>query len=460
LWGVLSVGFMTDVPALTMAIATIALGIRAVSGPTVSSRYLWAAIGMALCAFTVREYAIIPGVATVIVAALRVRTERNERNERNDASKSPKLRAVAVGAALAVVTCIAIMVWWRTVPNGKALAPQFPDGHSIRTLFYKGAGIPRLLGLLLMPAIIMAGPTRIVRTAFSTQKDSAFFLTVFVTFAFAFSGVSGPRIAFAGNYISPDGALAQSVGRGHRPDLIAAPIWNLLVIVGSTGAVLLVIAAFPTMHALFRRVRTRDIEVRDPIAALLGFAVVGYASAYALAAAVGLPLYDRYAMPLVPIVGIMLLRRSQVSDRAERPMRKSSTHRLTRKITAIGTLTALAALGYVYTADSASYDGSRWDVARATHRKYNIANRDIGGSFEWVNYYAELPGTGVRKRERFCVRVTLLQTNKLPLNALNGVNRVYRPPLHDALTVAALREAKPCKHSPPVVPGTPVTSQP
>ena len=232
------------------------------------------------------------------------------------------------------------------------------------------------------------------------------------------------------------------------------------MIVGSTGAVLLVIAAFPTIHALFQRVRTRDLEVRDPVAALLGFAIVGYASVYALAAAVGLPLYDRYAMPLVPIVGIMLLRRSQVSDRAERPMRKSSSHRLTRKFTAMATLAALAALGYVYTADSASYDGSRWDVARATHIKYKITNRDIGGSFEWVNYYAKKPGTGVRKREKFCVRVTLLQDQQSAPNAIDKVSYAYRPPLRDPLTMAALYEP-PCKHSPDARPVsfTPVKAQ-
>ncbi len=443
LWGVLSVGFMTDVPALTMAIATIALGIRAVNGTAVASRYLWAAIATAVCAFTVREYAIIPGVAAVIVAVLRTRS---------DATASPRLRTIVITSLAALITCLAIMAWWRTVPNGKALTPHFPDGHSIRTLFYKGAGIPRLLGLLLLPAIIMAGPVRIVRTAFATQKDSAFFLTVFVTFAFAFSGISGPRIAFAGNYMSPDGALAQSVGRGRRPDLISAPFWNLLVMIGSVGAVLLVIAAFPTAHALFTRIRTRDAEIRDPVAALLGFAVFGYASIYVFAAAVGLPLYDRYAIPLVPIIGILLLRRSQVSDRAERPMRKSSAHRRTRKWAAVGVLVSLMALGYVYTADSASYDGARWDVARATHEKYKIANRDIGGSFEWVNFYAATPGTGVRKREKFCVRVTLLQTKRAPVSALKGVSRMYRPPLHRPMTVAALREAKPCKHSPAIAP--------
>jgi hypothetical protein len=63
-----------------------------------------------------------------------------------------------------------------------------------------------------------------------------------------------------------------------------------------------------------------------------------------------------------------------------------------------------------------------------------------------VNFYAERPGTGVRKREKFCVRVTLLQTRNRPATAI--ALGVYRPPLHDPLTVAAIRELKPCKHSP------------
>lgn len=456
LWGALSVGYMTDIPAYTAVLVTLALAVRALEGDTVDTRYLQWTIVAGAYAFTIREYAIIPAVAATIIGLMRLREEANDpelpdgETTEFAAPSRRQLRGVLVTALAAFIFIASVMLWWRTIPNGKGLTPQLPDGHSIRTLFYKGAGVPRLAGLLLMPAILMAGPLRIVRRAFATQKDTAFFYTVFVTFAFAFSGASGPRIAFAGNYMSPDGALAQSVGRGHRPDLIGEELWSILVAVGSLGAVLLALAMFPTLYSVVQRVRSRNIALGDPIAVFLGLAMFGYGAVYSTAALVGLPLYDRYAMPLLPIVGISLLRRSLMSDHFEHPMRKAPLARRIRKTSAAGALALLVALGSVYMVDSASYDGSRYRVATAAERA-GYAPRDIGGSFEWVNYHAAKPGTGVRKRERFCVRVMLLPKGAKPGEIRKMPNVValgrYEPPFQNARLVAAIREPVICKHS-------------
>jgi len=105
---------------------------------------------------------------------------------------------------------------------------------------------------------------------------------------------------------------------------------------------------------------------------------------------------------------------------------------------------ATALLGLIYTVDSASYDGARWQASRAAIRA-GYAPRDIGGNFEFVNFYAEHPGTGVRKRERFCVLVALLQPGE-PTTSLVARAR-YKPPFHHSLVVAAQRTADPCRNS-------------
>lgn len=110
-------------------------------------------------------------------------------------------------------------------------------------------------------------------------------------------------------------------------------------------------------------------------------------------------------------------------------------------------LTALIVVGLVFTADSASFDGTRWRVAVAATR-LGWRPDQIAGGWEWVNYHARGASVAEKNVGERCVRVTL--------NPRGGVHgrtvlayRYYRSPLVDPVAVVAIRTTRRCA-TPPV----------
>ena len=73
-----------------------------------------------------------------------------------------------------------------------------------------------------------------------------------------------------------------------RPIVMPAPLWDLLVLLGSVAGALLLVAAVPALAGIADRVRRRDASGLDLVTGLLGLTVVGYAAAYGLAVLTGL----------------------------------------------------------------------------------------------------------------------------------------------------------------------------
>src|SRR5262249_54885993 len=138
----------------------------------------------------------------------------------------------------------------------------------------------------------------------------------------------------------------------------------LLVVIATISAILIVLAAIPAAHRLIDRVRTRRFELDDPLIALIALVAAGYTAAYIFAMATGVSVYDRYALPVLPLVGILVLHAAR--NTAEAPAREPArvpSHRRARIAAAGVALAGIALLGLVYTMDSASFDGTRWRVS-------------------------------------------------------------------------------------------------
>ena len=127
-------------------------------------------------------------------------------------------------------------------------------------------------------------------------------------------------------------------------------------------------------------------------------------------------------------------------------------------------LLVLLGLGTVYALDSASFDGTRWAVARATvgapvepGSALRWKPTDVGGSFEWINYYSARPGTGARLRGRFCVVVMVGRRAEPKPGRVIYATGWYRPPGRDRVRVSAVRVTRPCATVPavPTVPAAP-----
>ena len=121
-----------------------------------------------------------------------------------------------------------------------------------------------------------------------------------------FTAQQAPNIAFAGNYVVPNGVLSTDVTAGRRPDIFPAGVFTALTVLGTIAAVFLVLATVPAVVEAASRFRERDYGVRDPVRALVSLTLLGYIAGYGVAALFRLPIYDRYLLPLVFLVAAAL----------------------------------------------------------------------------------------------------------------------------------------------------------
>ncbi len=439
-WAILATSFMTDVPAFACVMVTIALGARALRTPETSLPLVVAAGCVGMFGFTVREYAVFPLIALLVLAVVRFGGEGRRRAQ---------LATLAL-AGVALVGAVAFLAYWRTIPAGKPFSPTFPDRHAVSVLAYKGAGMVRLLGLVLVPVLLLARPVALLRRSWSACAGLVTTLVVVTAAWLTATGIASPRIAFAGNYVTPIGALGDGVSTGRRPELIPGPLFDALIVLGTIAAILLAAIAAAPLHALWTRLRARRFTPEGSPAMFVACTAVLYAAGYTLAALAGLPLYDRYVLPLIALVGLLVagagVRAAEVVETATRPTSRASAPagRWARRGAAIALAVSLL-LGTVYAADSASFDGARWHVAADAVRA-GWAPRQIGGSFEWVNFHSLRPGTLARQRGRvrFCVVVRVApDPARLDRRRVVAV-RTYRRPLQDDVRVVASRTNRLC----------------
>jgi hypothetical protein len=422
LWGPLAVSFMTDVPAFALAMVACALGVRAFRGRRVSLPLLVAALGMAFIGFTIRQYVAVPFVALTLVGASALRRE----------GPRPRFVAFLVVAAGLAIAAIAVLLFWRTIPNLKPFHLTFPTVHSVRVTIDKGLGLFRLVGLVLAPLLVLLGPVRILRHAKAVTTPAITTVVVAAGVALVITALAEPRIAFAGNYVTPNGALSGEVVHGVRPDILPFGGWWLLVVAATLSSLVLLGAFVPALVDLehFARRNGRALS-RESSVLLIELVVVGFALAYAAASLVGLPIGDRYVLPVVALIGLLLVGRStpftESADAAGTPRRE---HRMP----AACALVLVGFVGVAFTIDSASFDGTRWRVATAATRA-GWSPEQIDGGFEWNNFQ---PGPATGHVTPRCVTVRLDPPGGVHAPRVVAFG-YYRSPLVDPVAVAAVR---------------------
>jgi hypothetical protein len=437
LWGPLAVSFMTDVPAFALSALAMLLAIEGLRRRPAAMGWLAASVIAALGAFTVRQYALVGLVAVAVAGAWTYASESDRR----------RAARLLVLAAVGVLLAVAFLAWWRTVPDGRSLSPGLPTLHSARVVAVKGTGFLRLLGLLLLPVTAYAAPVRLVRRSWRASRVLTVVAGAGSALALVGSAWRVPRDLFVGNYVTADGVLSDIVVTGRRPDVLPAPAWDALVVLASLAAVVLVVAAVPVVVLAARRVRARDWRVPDPIDAYLALLVLGYGAAYAFAAATGLQVYDRYALPVLPAVGLALLRARErpAPDAPASGEPGASMRRGAAGIVAVAVaLVLLAVVGFAFTADSASFDGARWRAAEAATRR-GWAVDQVNGGFEWVNYHR---GDKVEAGRRDPHGTPLCVTVQVdPRRIRTRVVAVVHSdaPTRASVPVIALRTPRPCR---------------
>ncbi len=397
LWGPLASTYMTEVPSFAAQTAALGAAAIALRGRPASPRWLAVALGLAFFAVTIRQYAIVVAGA-ILVAAFVTAIERRDVALR---------KAVYVLAGVFAVAGLGLLVWWSGVPGRLALSPKAPNTPSIKQSIAGLAGYLRLAGLLLLPVIVAARPRALVDRAFARDRRSTIALTSVALSVLVVGYALDRTQPFVGNYLDRRGVLADDIISGSRPLVMPELLFELLVAIGTLGALVLVVAMIPAWDDLRRRVRGRDFAGLDPVVVAVGLTVVGTLAAYELAILCRLPIFDRYALGLLPLVGLLLLRSAGRSVPVG------------RTLGVVAAVAAIAGLGIVYSAESASFDATRWKVAElAMEQGYSAADIDAG--YEWAGwrrdvappyYPAYTPAELLEKRKRYlagaCVAVVI-----------------------------------------------------
>ena len=421
LWAPLGVSFMTDVPCFALIMVCLALGVRAVRPEKLRGGLFATSLAVGFVAVAIRDIAVAAPVAVALVALW-------------GSPRWPQpLRRFSIATFGLFLVAVAALSWW-VRRNPSYHAPVWmPDGATIGWALESSRRLLPLLGVLVAPAVFLARPTALARRAWSRDRGATVVVGSLVVVAVLGWFVAGGSPLGPGNYVYENGVLGNIVLEGHRPSLLGFIPLLAVRLAALMSVTTVAVAAVPPAFDLVARVRLRRWHPpASPAFDMCALAVVGF-GALIVVRALGTTLWDRYLLPIVPLVGLLVL--------AEARSLPSVATRNIPRLAGVVALVGLAALGLVYTVNSASFDGTRWKVAGAVAGK--VGARSVDGGFEWVNYHAGRPVFFDPDRPRPCV-VLRSETERPAASEDDVVERaaVWGPPGAQSWIVA--RQHHPC----------------
>lgn len=447
LWPTLAPTFMSEVPSFAVQCVFLALAFRALRAPELTYGNYGGAMAVGFLAIAIRQYEIVPVLAVALVAFVRVVHD-----------PVPRRRVLVVTGIVGVATVV-LLGWWLSLPDSLSLAPAAQADGLLANFVVRMGDFARLTGLCLLPVVIAMGPVRTVKRAWAAGAGLTVVVGGLGTAWLAVSYLPDAESPFVGNYIHLKGTLGDDVLFGERVDVMPESLFRLLVLLGSVAAVLLLVSAVPAVAGLWRRVRERDLfGITDPVAAVLGLSIVGFAAAYGLAVVTKLPVFDRYILQVLPVVGLAVIRRpAAVTAPAEGPARRPARVAAPWGVAAGFLVVTVAAL--MFATDSASFDATRWEVDRALVAKGWPAGRIYGG-FEWIAWHSRVgppapeptaPVAVRQKRKRaylrpFCVDVIVNPQAERKIRAAIATGTVHGLG-HRPERIIAVRNDRPCPGS-------------
>jgi len=388
MWASLSASYMTDVPAFALAMVCLALGARAVRADGLNASLFSIAVLAGFLAFSVREYAIVAPLSVCLTAVWA-----------QGVSSRRRLRAMIGALASLVVLATIFFLWRRSLPGFQNLAPRFPSLSSVKMALHSGAQSMILIGLLVSPAVLLAGPYRRMHLAWTRAPHITVGVGLVTVLALGSEVVrqrGSASFLGPGNYVVPTGTLGVATISGTRPDLLPKSVFLLLAMIGILTVLVLLLAALPASLDGLARVRRERLEASaSPTLAIVTLAAVGYALTASLPTFFGIAPIDRYLLPLLPLVGVLALYTGEPIAATRRRLRIGSG----------AALLAVAIFGLIYAANAASFDGAKWSVSEHVAKVAGSPTR-IEGGFEWDNYHAGKEiffANQNRPTARFCI---------------------------------------------------------
>ena len=346
----ISATFMTDVPALALAVLSVYLGTRWLDGGRRLT--LVASLAVGLVGLSIREFAIAAPLSVLVAGWARSR---------------PEDRSWLVGTSAAFVTGVALVLVAVVSMPGRGVS--LTDGGLAQVILIGPAFTT--LAAVLLPAVALGLGRRLtdVRPA---QLILGFGLVGFVLVM--------PLRPLVGDLWMSTGVVGNALLSGIRDPVIGVPAWGwsqqlALFAAGLLAALALrwfgsnlapVGAGISPARRLLRIARSAD-GVLILFVVFNGFELAVFATINGI--------LDRYLFPLVPAAAILLLQGQGPSSFGRR---HASAH---------AAFAWLAISAAVVALNSFAYDGARWRAGEAAVN-LGYAATAIDGGYEWVGYHA------------------------------------------------------------------------
>jgi Dolichyl-phosphate-mannose-protein mannosyltransferase len=384
--------FMSDVPAFAAASGCLWAGVVALERRGWSfAGWLAGSAVLGFLALSIRQVAATAPVAVAL--ALLVVVRRGRRPEASERTAVIERWATAGVASVFTIGTAALLVWRNGLPFSNSirlnLNPAFgPDGSFLYEILFT-------LALLTLPAVLRLSPVAVLCRALTVSRAATVAVltgwAIVVGAALYLSRASQVDLLL-GNYVTRQGTVG--VLAGHRPDLLPDGAWTALVAVSVYAALMLGLVIVTRLPAARRSVQAFRGGFTVDSANVAGLVLGGFGVLYVTALELALGFtqvvptggvapafnqtpYDRYLIPLVPIVVVLAW-----SD----PSLFWPAPRVRNFVTAAG-FGLFAVLGLAYVVESASYDGARWAAASQLTRS-GVPAASIDGGAEWVGFHA------------------------------------------------------------------------
>jgi 4-amino-4-deoxy-L-arabinose transferase-like glycosyltransferase len=347
-----STTFMTDLPAFALIALCLLLGARWLEGDEAFAMLL-ASLAVGILAVGIREFAIAAPLA--VLGGSWIRSGRAKRRG---------LAAVSIAFGVGV---LGLLLLAASIPGRVAGV----DPESWR-LFLLGP-IFATLAAVVLPAIVLATGQRMeaIRPKHILIGVGVVLLSTLIPWAW-----------LPGNLWMQNGLAGNILLDGTRGDVFDPVTWFVSRQIATLAAILLVALALGSFQRAivpvnpWSRLATRAIGVARSRHGVLLLFLFGYAAELVYFAPNWI--YDRFLIPIVPVVAILLLRRQSPSPGPRFGLTLAFAH---------ASLIWLSFSAIVIAANSFAYDAARWNEGeRLVAMGYDAGTVDAG--YEWIGFHA------------------------------------------------------------------------
>lgn len=339
--------FMTDVPAYSMTLVCVLLGVRWLDDGRRLD--LAASLGAGVLAVSIREFAIAAPAAVLIISWFQCRP--------------PERRWLSGMAGLALAGLAADLVIASSIPGRFAPRPDLGRVLLVGPVFVA-------LSAVLLPAIALGLPRRL-STLLQTH--------VIVGATIVSIALIIPWGSHAGNSWTQTGVGGDLLLSGTRADVFGAGAWTLSAQVASLAAILAAALVVRWTQTYDNRVRS---TTRWSHLGTLARNRSGLPALFLLATSAELVvfapffIYDRYLFVMVPVAAILLLING--SGPSVIGKRHAFSH---------AAFVWLAVSAFIIAANSFAYDSARWRLGQAAVAMgYEAQTVDAG--YAWIGSHA------------------------------------------------------------------------